>query len=261
VLLPSCPELSHATGTLDLERLLPTEPCQGRISPLVPEPCLKQLLHFPSTPDVLTHLLLLPIQLELHLQDVALLPDGISSVHFQHPLPIAAIPGTLSTHPRNCRWGAWMRGSRPLAHGQVRSSAVAVPRADHPPIERTVFPGVCRSLRKPCVAPDSPVLYEERMHISDFIADPMGHYMMGFLWGCVVGWYCCWSNLRHRFSASAASADHPADTHPWSVAQQVRRHTRRRSAEPEEHSSTLLAAAPYSLPPTGWRGSSAPDAT
>jgi uncharacterized membrane protein YfcA len=54
--------------------------------------------------------------------------------------------------------------------------------------------------------------------------DPVFHYAIGFLWGFVLCAGIVWLNRRELSALNRpSSADRPADRHPWSVAQQVRR--------------------------------------
>jgi RsiW-degrading membrane proteinase PrsW (M82 family) len=54
--------------------------------------------------------------------------------------------------------------------------------------------------------------------------DPVFNYVIGFIWGFALCGLIVWMN-RRELSASfrPASEGLPADRHPWSVAQQVRR--------------------------------------
>jgi RsiW-degrading membrane proteinase PrsW (M82 family) len=63
--------------------------------------------------------------------------------------------------------------------------------------------------------------------------DPVFNYVIGFLWGFAMCGLIVWMN-RRELSASfhPASADRPADRHPWSVAQLVRRARQQSLAPP-----------------------------
>lgn len=53
--------------------------------------------------------------------------------------------------------------------------------------------------------------------------DPVLHYAIGFLWGFALCGLIVWLNRRELSGLYRSSEDRPADRHPWSVAQQVRR--------------------------------------
>jgi RsiW-degrading membrane proteinase PrsW (M82 family) len=65
--------------------------------------------------------------------------------------------------------------------------------------------------------------------------DPVFHYAIGFLWGFALCGLIVWMNRRELSAlVHRASADRPADRHPWSAAQLVRR-ARQQSLAPPAH--------------------------
>jgi RsiW-degrading membrane proteinase PrsW (M82 family) len=54
--------------------------------------------------------------------------------------------------------------------------------------------------------------------------DPVFNYVIGFIWGFALCGLIVWMNRRELSALNRpATEDRPADTDPWSVAQQVRR--------------------------------------